>query len=184
MPWIKIIEEDEAEGKLKEIYDEILEKRGKIANVMKIHSLIPEALKNHLDLYLTIMFKKPGLKRWERELIAVVVSKINMCRYCLAHHSQALAKYLGMYRVQRFVEKLDDDAFDERIREIIRYTIKLTKTPYDIDEGDIDRLREAGLSDEEILNTNLIISYFNFVNRIVSGLGVEFTEEELEGYKY
>ena len=40
------------------------------------------------------------------------------------------------------------------------------------------------LTDEDILNINLVVSYFNFVNRIANGLGVEFSEEEVKGYKY
>jgi len=42
----------------------------------------------------------------------------------------------------------------------------------------------VGLTDEEILSVNLVTSYFNFVNRIALGLGVEFSEEEIKGYKY
>jgi len=184
MPWIKVVEEEEAEGRLKEIYQEILEKRGKIANIMKIHSLNPEALKNHLDLYLTIMFRKPGLKRWERELVAVIVSRVNKCRYCIAHHSSALSRYWEEERIKKVVEDMEIDDFDERTRELVRYAVKLTEKPSGINEGDILRLREAGLTDEEILSLNLVVSYFNFVNRIVLGLGVEYNEEELEGYRY
>jgi uncharacterized protein YciW len=45
-------------------------------------------------------------------------------------------------------------------------------------------LKQNGWNDEDILLTNLIVSYFNFVNRIALGLGVEFSEEEVKGYKY
>ena len=184
MPWIKVIEEGEAVGRLKEIYQEILEKRGKIANIMKIHSLNPEALKNHLDLYLTIMFRKPGLKRWERELVAVIVSRVNNCRYCIAHHSSALSRYWDEEKIKKFVENMEMNVLDDRTREIVRYAVKLTEKPSEVKEEDIFRLRRVGLTDEEILSLNLIISYFNFVNRIVLGLGVEYTDEELEGYRY
>ena len=51
-------------------------------------------------------------------------------------------------------------------------------------EEDIVALREKGLSDSEILSVNLIASYFNFVNRIALGLGVEFTPDEVGGYEY
>jgi alkylhydroperoxidase family enzyme len=45
-------------------------------------------------------------------------------------------------------------------------------------------LREQGLGDEEILAVNLIVAYFNFINRIAQGLGVEVTAEEVQGYRY
>ncbi len=57
-------------------------------------------------------------------------------------------------------------------------------TPSEMREGDVDRLRKAGLIDEEILDVALIASYFGFVNRVASGLGVDFDEDEVSGYKY
>jgi alkylhydroperoxidase family enzyme len=66
----------------------------------------------------------------------------------------------------------------------VEYAVKLTKTPHKVGEEDVEELRRAGLTDQEILNTALAASYFNFVNRMVLGLGVELTEEELRGYKY
>ena len=56
------------------------------------------------------------------------------------------------------------------------YAEKLTKNPADMREEDIDNLREFGLSDRDILDLNQVISYFNYVNRIADGLGVELEE--------
>ena len=67
---------------------------------------------------------------------------------------------------------------------MLEYAIKLTKMPDKIEKSDIDKLRNSGFSDEDILNINLICCYFNFVNRIALGLGVELSEEEIKGYKY
>jgi uncharacterized protein YciW len=64
------------------------------------------------------------------------------------------------------------------------YSRKLTSAPSEIGSDDIDGLRKQGLTDRDILRLNLIVSYFNFVNRIALGLGVEFTPEEITGYKY
>ena len=49
-------------------------------------------------------------------------------------------------------------------------------------EDDIERLRAAGFSDEEVLDITLVTAYFNFVNRIALGLGVTFDENEIRGY--
>ncbi|MGM0555562.1 MAG: hypothetical protein ACQEVA_04195 [Myxococcota bacterium] len=51
-------------------------------------------------------------------------------------------------------------------------------------ESHIQALRDIGLDDEQILALNLTTSYFNFVNRIAQGLGVEFSEDEMSGYNY
>ena len=77
MAWIDIIEPDDATGDLKELYDTIAEKRGKVSNVLKVHSQNPAALKEHLDLYDVILFGYSPLSRSDREALAVVVSAAN-----------------------------------------------------------------------------------------------------------
>ena len=73
MSWITTIDENESSGELKEIYEELKKKRGKVSNIMKVQSLNPSAMKEHMNLYVTLMFQKSGLNREEREMIAVVV---------------------------------------------------------------------------------------------------------------
>jgi len=90
---IKVIQHEEATGRLKEIYDDLVKKRGKLADVHKIQSLRPESIVAHMDLYMEIMFTKSELSRAEREMMAVVVSAANGCEYCKMHHSQALNHY-------------------------------------------------------------------------------------------
>ena len=80
--WIEIVPDDEAEGLLKELYDQERDRRtGKVDNIMAIHSLIPETLRAHADLYHTVMHSRTGLSLAEREMIGVVVSSINKCHY-------------------------------------------------------------------------------------------------------
>jgi len=64
------------------VYERIKKERGKIANIMKIHSLNPSTMEDH-RLYRNIMFDSNGLKRDERELLAAVVSALNGCEYCI-----------------------------------------------------------------------------------------------------
>ena len=71
MPFIKIISEDNAQGKLKEVYENIIKSRGKLSNIMKIHSLNPDAMIKHMDLYKSLMFDKSNLSRELKEMIAV-----------------------------------------------------------------------------------------------------------------
>lgn len=81
MAWIKIIQEHEASGKLKEAYDKLIEPWGGVDNILKIHSLNLRSLWAHVELYKTVMYGRSGLSRAQREMIAVVVSAANRCHY-------------------------------------------------------------------------------------------------------
>ena len=83
MPHIEVIQPDQATDELKEIYEGLEKSRGKVAEVHKIQSLNPKSITGHMDLYMTIMFGKSPLKRVQREMMAVVVSKANECEYFL-----------------------------------------------------------------------------------------------------
>jgi uncharacterized peroxidase-related enzyme len=80
--WIEVIPEDEAEGELAELYDALRSKQtGRVDHVMAIHSLHPQTMRDHQQLYRTLMYGPGGLSRSEREMIGVVVSSINQCHY-------------------------------------------------------------------------------------------------------
>jgi uncharacterized peroxidase-related enzyme len=81
MTWIKVIDVSEAEGALREAYDEVASARGGVGNILKAHSLHPKVLTAHLHLYRELMFGKSELTRAERETIAVAVSVVNHCHY-------------------------------------------------------------------------------------------------------
>ena len=81
MTYIKQIEPEEAEGKLGKLYTDLAGARGSVANIYKLHSLDAELLQVHRDTYYHTMFKPGGLKRIEREAIAVAVSVSNECHY-------------------------------------------------------------------------------------------------------
>lgn len=184
MSWIEEIDHAAATGELRATYDDLVAKRGKLSNIMKVHSLNPGAMQRHLDLYLHLMFGQSKLSRPDREAIAVVVSAANNCAYCVSHHAEALARYEKdedkineLITGLRFLERSD------RRSRMLAYASKLTTAPSEVRADDVKQLREAGLSDREILDINLIVAYFNFVNRIALGLGVEFSAEETQGYE-
>jgi len=81
MAWIEMIPEEEATGRLKELYDKYTEPWGGVDNIMKIHSLNVKSMKTHFDLYAHLMRGKSDLTRVQREMIAVVVSAVNRCHY-------------------------------------------------------------------------------------------------------
>ena len=80
--WIPTIDEEEADGELARAYDECADRRtGRAANIMKVHSLSPRSMVAHRRLYRTLMFGPSPLKRYQREMIGVVISALNGCEY-------------------------------------------------------------------------------------------------------
>ncbi|MDE1852520.1 MAG: peroxidase-related enzyme [Thaumarchaeota archaeon] len=185
MAWVRTVKEDDADEELERIYKRIRGSRGKISNIFLSQSLNPGALESHLDLYLRVMFGKGTLSRPQREMIAVVVSASNDCEYCVAHHSAAIRRYVDD---ELFTGQLAKDfrgaKLEPRERAMLDYASKLTTKPSSISQDDIETLRKVGFGDEEILHIALTASYFNFVNRLASGLGVSVEADEGSGYRY
>jgi uncharacterized peroxidase-related enzyme len=169
MAWIKVVAEDEAAGELKEAYDRVVRERGKLSNIMKVQSLNAAAMTRHLELYVTLMFGDSALSR---------------CEYCVNHHAEPLRGYWkDDARVDALTVDWREASLSARERVLAAYADKLTRTPGDVAEDDVAALRAQGFSDRDILDVNMITAYFNFVNRIAAGLGVEYSPEEGVGYK-
>lgn len=187
MSYIDIIDHPEAEGELKEIYDDLLKKRGKLAEVHKIQSLNPKTITGHMDLYMSVMFGRSPLKRYQREMIGVVVSAANNCDYCQQHHGEALNHF---WKDEKRVMALRE--FDYKSASLSPGNIQLcefaretTVYPGKTDhEENVGKLKESGFSDRSVLDTALVTSYFNFVNRMVLSLGVKLEKSKGSGYKY
>lgn len=185
MSWIREVDPGEAAGDLREIYREVGDRRGSIANIYKVQSLNPPALKAHLDLYMSLVYRRGGLSRAQREMVGVVVSGLNRCQYCVVHHGEALGAYERDPAVlQALPEAYREAPLSEADRAMLRYAEKLTLRPAEVREEDVEALREAGFSDADILDINLIAAYFNFVNRVVLGLGVGLEGEGERAYRY
>jgi uncharacterized peroxidase-related enzyme len=177
MAWIKEINRYE-DNDLNQLYKKAEERTNEtIANVLKIHSLRPDVLKIHMNLYETLMFSKGQLSRSDREMIGVVVSKSNECPYCVSHHQQALNFASNKDRNMEMIAiDYTQATLTSKQLAICDYAKKLTETPYKMVPGDVETLRNHSIDDVGIFEINQIVAYFNYVNRIVFGLGVELEE--------
>ncbi len=81
MMYVKTIKLEEATGALKEEYEKAIRRAGKIFNIVKLSSLSPQILKASMDFYVSLMHRDFVLSRATKEMIAVVVSKVNKCHY-------------------------------------------------------------------------------------------------------
>ncbi len=183
--YIRVIDEDEAEGKLFTVYDNIQRTRGRVSNVLRIQSLDPKGLEAHLGLYMAHIYRPGGLGRLEREFIAVVVSVANGCDYCVVHHSEALGKYAkDAALVKQVCADFTKADLEPKLRALGDFALGLTKDPAHGRKEGVEALRHAGFSDEDILHATEVVSYFNYVNRLVGGLGVELESSEDRDYQY
>jgi len=185
MSWIKSIGKDEAEGRIKTLYDRIVGPKGQVDNVLAVHGLRPHSLEGHMALYKAVLHHYGNtLEKSFLETLGVWVSRLNGCDYCVEHHFAGLKRLLkDEARSAEIRASIDndqiDDAFFGRERCAISYARKLTEHPGSMVEDDVIVLREAGYSDGEILEINQVVAYFCYANRTVLGLGVNHVGEVL-----
>ncbi|MEP6685362.1 MAG: peroxidase-related enzyme [Verrucomicrobiota bacterium] len=178
MSWISIVTKQESTGRLRELYERVAGSDGTVDNVLQIHSLRPHTLEAHMALYKNVLHHTGNkLPKWLLETVGVYVSLLNGCTYCVAHHFTGLSKLLqDDERARNIRDALEagvfDKTFDLREQAILDYAGQLTRSPGEMREASIRRMRGAGLNDGEILEVNQVASYFAYVNRTVLGLGV------------
>lgn len=186
MSWIRIIPYEQASGKLKQLYERVKGPNNYIDNILLAHSLRPHTLYGHLALYKNVLHNSQNsLPKWYLESLGVYVSLLNGCDYCVQHHRAGLKRLLDSpARFEQIVGALQQadfsSAFGQRFQLGLQYAQKLTLSARQMEEADIAQLREAGFSDGEILEINQVVSYFNYANRCVLGLGIT-TDGELLG---
>lgn len=185
--WIKMIADEAADDDLRDALDGARTPHGTVDNVLRVHSLRPNTMRAHMALYRAALHDEANrLPPWLQEVIASYVSMINDCAYSYANH-WANAKHLigDAARAERIESamkaRLPELALDGRELALMRYAEKLTKSPGEMEKADFDELKAEGLADDEILEANQIIGYFNYVNRSINGLGVT-TAGDIVGY--
>lgn len=145
------------------------EKLGLIPNVLKAYAFDEVKLRAFTGLYNDLMLGPSGLSKLEREMIAVVVSSINHCFYCLTAHGAAVRALSGDAMLgELMVMNYRAAKLSERERAILDFAAFLTEHPDKIGEKDRDRLRAVGLSERDIWDVASVVGFFNMSNRVAS----------------
>jgi uncharacterized peroxidase-related enzyme len=185
--WIKMISDEDADENLMTALDFARTPHGTVDNVMRVHSLRPSTMNGHVALYRACLHDDQNtIPMWFQEVISCYVSTLNNCAYSYANHwsnaCHLIADAAKSDRIEAaFKSRSPQDVFDGSDLEILNYAEKLTLRPGDITKTDVDTLKSVGISDGEILEANQIIGYFNYVNRLLNGLGVT-TAGDIVGY--
>ncbi len=140
-----------------------------------------ETLEVRTPLFNAIMYNSGGLGRSGRELGAIGASVVNRCIYCAAVHA---SRYNQLTRTEDHVREIfaegEAAALPPREAAIFDFAVKLSKTPSVASEADMRALREAGLTDEEVLDLVLSTALFGWANRLMHILGDPVAEPESE----
>lgn len=178
MPWIDTVAYEDADGKLKKLYDRVKGPDNNVDNIMMMHSLRPHSMEGHMAIYKYVLHHANNtIPKWFLETLGVWVSSLNECNYCVIHHFSGLERLLDdkpkSQAIKAAIDSGDIDAapLDDRQKIAMEYARQLTKDPGGMKEAIVQRLRDAGYSDGEILEINQVSAYFSYANRTVLGLG-------------
>ncbi len=185
--WIKMVSDEDASPRLKELLEHARTPHGTVDTVMRVHSLRPETMNGHVTLYRSVLHSDENeLAFWFLEVIASYTSILNDCTYSLTHHFMNVRNLIrDQARSDRIFVALKaqrpEDEFDGKELALLRYAAKLTTDVGKMVRSDFDALKIAGCEDGEILEVNQVCAYFNYSNRLLNGLGCT-TEGDRIGY--
>lgn len=152
---------------LKAIWAKCAEKLGFVPNVFSALSLKPQRLRDFMQMFNEIMLSESALSKLEREMVAVVVSSVNRCYYCLISHGAAVRKLSGDPQMgEMLVINYRVAPLDTRQRAMLDFAWKLTATPSEVIEADRDALRAVGFDNDAIFDLAQVIGLFNLSNRV------------------
>lgn len=159
-------------------FDICQDKLGMVPNVLQAYAFDIDKLNAFTAFYNDLMLGQSGLTKLEREMIAVVVSAINRCFYCLTAHGAAVRELsanpiLG----EQLVMNYKTAALQPRQRAMLDFAALLTTASANVTEADRQTLREHGFSDRDIWDITSVAAFFNMTNRVASGTAMVPNEE-------
>ena len=159
-------------------FDVCRDKLGMVPNVLQAYAFDEGKLNAFTALYNDLMLADSGLSKLEREMIAVVVSSINKCYYCLTAHGAAVRALSGDPMLgEQMVMNWRAARLDARQTAMLAFAEKMTKASAEIVEDDRQALREAGFSDRDIWDIAGVTGFFNMSNRVASATDMRPNDE-------
>jgi uncharacterized peroxidase-related enzyme len=124
------------------------------------------------------MLGDSGLSKAEREMIAVAVSAVNHCHYCLTSHGAALRQRAGDPELGELIaQNWRAATLEPRHEVMLEFCVKLTEAPDKMREADREALRRAGFSDRDIWDIAAVASFYNMTNRVAAATDMQPNRE-------
>jgi uncharacterized peroxidase-related enzyme len=159
-------------------FDICVEKLGMVPNVLKANAFDIDKLNAFTGIYNDLMLADSGLSKLEREMIAVVVSSINQCFYCLVAHGAAVRQLSGDPILgEKLVMNYRVADLDARQRAMLDFAAKMTTASAMIEEADRQALRDVGFNDRDIWDIANVAGFFNMTNRVASATAMRPNDE-------
>ena len=158
---------------MQEVFDEIEAAFGMVPNLFKTAAHFPPLLKANWEKVKAVMMQG-ALTRKTKEAIAVLVSKDNSCKYCVAAHTAAL-RSTGVTEdeVKRIEEDVEKADFTEKELALIAFARKANSDPNRISDDEHDALREKGATDSEIVEALGVMEVYAAFNKFLDSLEVD-----------
>lgn len=140
----------------------------------KVFKRFPHSVAPLLEFHDRLLRDPSPLTVAERELIAAYVSGLNSCTYCHGAHVVA-ARAFGIDEAlfETLLTDLENSGIEEKMKPLLAYVGKLTRTPAMMVEADADRVYAAGWDERALFDAVSICGLFNLMNRIVEGSGIK-----------
>lgn len=172
------IEQPELSDGTKAYFAKCEEKLGLVPNVLRAYAFDEKKLRAFTDMYNDLMLGDSGLSKLEREMIAVAVSAVNHCYYCLTAHGAAVRQLSGDPKLGEMMAMNYRAAeLSAKQKSMLDFAVKLTENPDKIEEADRQELREAGFSDRDIFDIASTAGFFNMSNRVAAAIDMRPNDE-------
>ena len=159
-------------------FDKCEEKLGLVPNVLRAYSFDDKKLRAFTDMYNDLMLGASGLSKLEREMIAVAVSSVNHCYYCLTAHGAAVRELSGDPKLgEQMVMNYRVADLTEKQKAMLDFAVLLTEAPATIVEEDRQMLRDAGWNDRDIWDIASTAAFFNMSNRMAAATDMQPNDE-------
>ncbi len=175
--WIDVVPDDEASGKLREVYEKVVEDRGRNFNITRAASLWPELLDLQEKEFELFSNSRTYLDDDTKDLIAALVAQINhSAYYSNLHRASLVERGWTDEKVGHILQDIESYHLDQKTQAILVFTEKITINPKSMVSDDVEKLRLEGIDDRGILETAVLASHHNYLSRLANALGV-MTEE-------
>ena len=159
-------------------FDKCVEKLGFVPNVLRAYAFDNAKLRAFILMADDLMLGDSALTKLEREMIAVAVSSVNHCHYCLASHGAAVRQRAGDPVLgELIVQNYRAAGLPPRQKAMLDFAVKLTEAPDKIEEADRAELRKAGCSDREIWDIAAVAAFYNMSNRLAAAADMRPNDE-------